>query len=124
MLQEMQGQPAHLYMIANELCARRFGVEFSINLATSFTWEPDGDAVRVAVVEPNRTSPSRARSSLQRRSCRKPRIALRKSGGLLAGRRHVRMRPPDGVKPVCMTVALLSALPLEPAATPPPTCQL
>jgi hypothetical protein len=52
MLQEMLGQAASMHVIANRLCSRRFGIEFGINLATTFTWEPEGDVVRISVTEP------------------------------------------------------------------------
>jgi hypothetical protein len=105
MLQEMQGQPAHLYMIANKLCARRFGVEFSINLATSFTWEPDGEAVRVAVAEPNKDfAITRAFFRFSEKSCAEAKdrdYAEEVAGFSPTGDTFV-VRPPDGVKPVCM----------------------
>jgi hypothetical protein len=105
MLQEMQGQPAHLYMIANKLCARRFGVKFSIYLATSFTWEPDGEAVRVAVAEPNKDfAITRAFFRFSQKSCAEAKdrdYAEEVAGFSPTGDTFV-VRPPDGVKPVCM----------------------
>ena len=43
MLQEMLGQHAHDACHRQPACSRRFGIEFAINLATTFTWTPDGD---------------------------------------------------------------------------------
>jgi hypothetical protein len=105
MLHEMHGQQPHMYTLANKLCARRFGVEFSINLATSFTWEPDGEAVRVAVAEPNSDfAITRAFFRFSEKSCAEAKdrdYADEVAGFSPTGDTFV-VRPPEGVKPICM----------------------
>ena len=105
MLQEMLGQAASMHVIANRLCSRRFGIEFGINLATTFTWEPEGDVVRISVTEPNKEYVvTRAFFRFSAKECAEAKdrdYGMEVAGASEAGDTFV-VRPPDGVKPVCM----------------------
>lgn len=105
MLQEMLGQHAQMYVIANRHCSRLFGIEFPINLATTFNWMPDGDIVRVFVAEPNREYViTRAFFRFSATECAQAKdrdyatevAAVSEHGDTFV------VRPPEGVKPVCM----------------------
>ena len=105
MLQEMLGQHAQMYTIANRHCSRRFGIEFAINLATTFNWTPDGEVVRVFVAEPNREYViTRAFFRFSAKECAEAKdrdYAVEVAGVSDEGDTFV-VRPPDGVNPVCM----------------------
>jgi hypothetical protein len=105
MLQEMLGQQAQMYVIANRACSRRFGIEFPINLATTFNWVPGGEVVRVFVAEPNREyAITRAFFRFSAKECAEAKdrdYATEVAGMSEEGDTFV-VRPPEGVKPVCM----------------------
>jgi hypothetical protein len=105
MLQEMLGQQAQMYVIANRHCSRRFRIEFAINLATAFNWTPDGDVVRIFVAEPNREYViTRAFFRFTAMECAqaKDRDYADEVAGVSDEGDTFVVRPPDGVKPVCM----------------------
>ena len=105
MLQEMLGQHAQMYVIANRACSRRFGIEFQINLATTFNWTPDGEVVRVFVAEPSREYViTRAFFRFTAKECAeaKDRDYADEVAGVSEDGDTFVVRPPDGVKPVCM----------------------
>jgi hypothetical protein len=105
MLREMLGQHAQMHTIANKYCARRFGTEFAMNLATAFSWTPDGDVVHVFVAEPNRDYViTRAFFRFTATACAdaKDRDYGEEVPGVSEKGDTFVVRPPEGVKPVCM----------------------
>jgi len=105
MLQEMLGQHAQMHVIASRHCSRQFGIEFAINLATAFNWTPDGEVVRVFVAEPNREYViTRAFFRFSGTECAqaKDRDYADEVAGVSDEGDTFVVRPPDGVKPVCM----------------------